>query len=95
MGYYIETSGSTNKALWLVENHEGELVERELALRIVDTYPNHDQGIVVVMDNGMFQAAGFAFDLNEFLEFADRSDPRPRQYVKMNRELAAKLSHFA
>ena len=94
MVHYIETSGTTNKALWLVEHHAGQLINRETALLVVETYPSHDRGIVVVMDNGPFQAAGFAYDLDEFTEFADPSDPRSRQYVEMNRTLAAKLSHY-
>ena len=78
MGYYIETGGLHGKAEAIVEQHGGEMVSREAARTAVDDCL---KAVIVVMNNGPFEAAGFAFDTAEFEAFHTPGDDRPKKYV--------------
>jgi len=51
-------------------------------------------GVIVVVDNGPFEAAAFAYSQREFDEFVSDRDPRPRQFVILDRAVAEKASGF-
>ena len=53
-----------------------------------------DKGLIVVVDNGMFEAAGFCYNEEEFKVFTDPRDYRHKQYVLINREDAEILSGY-
>lgn len=78
MGFYIETSSNKNKAQWLVDNAKGTIVNQAV--------PTHDSIPVVVLDNGLFEAAGIAFDESELAEFTRPQDRRRRTIVMVPRD---------
>lgn len=90
MGYYIETDAINGKAQYLVKNYGGKLVTRQEFLA-ADVKEN---GLIIVVNNGYFEAAGFCFNDGERQAFTDLSDDRPKQYVIMNRSLAEKLTGY-
>lgn len=90
MGYYIETGTLHEKAEIIKKKYGAKLITREEAAELVKDPLN---GVVCIMDNGAFEAAGFAFNESEFAAFA-RPDPRPRQWLRMNRKRLCELTGF-
>ena len=90
MGYYIQ-GPAKDKANFIVEKYGGEIVSRSKAFAAID---NSKMAVVVVLDNGPFEAAGFAYSMKEFQAFTDPGDTRDKQFVIMNRELAKKLTGY-
>lgn len=90
MGYYIE-GPTCGKADYIVKQHGGRKVSLEEAVKIVDD-PN--QAVIVVKDNGMFEAAGFMYDRLELERFTQPSDYRPTQFVVMDKAKAKELSRY-
>jgi hypothetical protein len=90
MGYYIETNSNKNKAQYIAANHGGKIVSRQ-ELLAADVNAN---GLVVVVNNGFFEAAAFCFSDRERQEFTDLNDHRPKQYVIMDRKLAEQLTGY-
>ena len=90
MGYYIQTGNLRNKASFLVENHGGEIVFDYKAQECL----NLGIGVVCVVDNGLFEAAGFVYDQREFDAFNDPADLRQKTWVVMDRQLAESLSGY-
>lgn len=90
MGYYIETPTSRNKARWIVDNLDGTLCTYDEAREAVID----GEGVVVVVHNPAFEAAGFAYDADEFDRMTDARDPRPREYVLIDYAVAAKRSGY-
>lgn len=91
MGYYIQTPTNKNKADFIVDNY---------GARIVNEIPkwSDDEAIICVIDNGPFEAAGYAYSPQELEEFAsaDLRDPqRVRTWLKMDKTLAKKLSGYS
>lgn len=91
MGYYIQ-GPACGKAAFICEEHGGMLVSEETASDLID---DPDFGVVVIMQNGPFDAAGFAFSRAEFAAFTDPYDRRPKQFVVMDRKEAEQLSGFS
>ena len=87
MGYYIEVPANLGKAKLIAELHGATILDRQPEW---DEFP--DLAIVVVIDNGLFEAAAYAYDELEFRAFTNPADLRPRQFLTMDRELARKLS---
>ena len=88
MGYYIETPMNHGKARYIVQHYNGVVATYEEA-KVAST----DQGVIVVLDNGPFEAAGFAYDESEFEAFT--SDGRPKSFVILERSLAERLTGFS
>jgi hypothetical protein len=84
MGFYIETDSPVCKAQQIIANHGGEIIPRP---------EKWEKGIVCVVSNGYFEAAGYAYDEREFEQFS-HPDGRPRQWVRMDDELAQELSGY-
>jgi hypothetical protein len=87
VGYYIEVPEHHGKAEQLVELYGAKLL---------DCQPPWDEfsdlAIIVVCDNGLFEAAGYAYDEAEFAAFTDPSDTRPKQFLVMPRDQAEQLT---
>lgn len=93
MGYYIEAPSNHGKAEYLVRTHGGERLVIPPAT--MEEIPE-GKALIVVIDNMIFEAAGFAHDQRELDAFTKNPrDPRPREYVIMDRALAEKLSGFS
>ncbi len=86
MGYYIEVPNHKFKASQLVELYGAEIVDKP--------HWGGPEGLVCVIDNGPWEAAGFAFSEAEFKEFA-RGDGRPKIWVQMDRAKAEELSGYS
>jgi hypothetical protein len=79
MGFYIETGGNHDKALWIVNNLHGEPMR-------CPTYYSGDYYTVCVVSNYAFEAAGICYNKREFDDFqATERDGRPREWVKVPR----------
>lgn len=89
MGYYIETDSTKGKAEYIQQKYNGRFVNQAEARSLVDT-----MGVIVVVDNGFFEAAAFAYDLKEFDEFTRPQDMRRKDFVVIERDLAKNLTSF-
>ena len=93
MGYYIKTEEETGehhgKSKFIVEKYAGRIVTEAEACQVVDS-----EGVIVVCDNGMFEAAGFAFDQGEFNAFTNPDDARRKTFVVIDREKAKELTNY-
>lgn len=91
MGYYIQRDDDENfgKAEFLIEKH---------GARLLPTAPewNDTDGIVCVVNNGSFEAAGYCYSPSELKAFKADSGPRqrPRKWLVMDKAKAAELSNF-
>lgn len=92
MGFYIQTTQNKNKARIIADNEpSARIVTLTEAARAID---DPDLGVIVVVDNGPFEAAGFCYNKDEFTAFTRRDDLRPRRYVIMDRARAEELTGF-
>lgn len=66
MGYYIEGRTVKGKAQYIVDELGGEIVPRPALFADVP----EGKALICVVDNGLFEAAGFACDEREFEAFA-------------------------
>ena len=86
MGCYINPP-SEPKETWLMSN--GKAVHTN---PISTNFPPYESLVetgmvpVVLMDNGMFTAAGVAYDGPEYIAFTEPSDPRPRLVFLVGRD---------
>lgn len=90
MGRYIQTSGNHDKAQEIVDLHKAVRVTQNDARLIFDA--GHDKAVIVVVDNGFFEAAGYAFDKREFEAFTLPHDHRHKEFLVMDKELAERLA---
>ncbi len=88
MGYYIQGPAKGKVEHILAECEGAKEVSIEEATGLVDS------GLVCVVDNGMFEAAGFVYSKREFEEFADPIDSRPKRWLSVPREWAEKESGY-
>jgi hypothetical protein len=88
MGYYIGVPSNHGKAELIRQLHGGEIIAA--APRWEDI--PEGKALVVVVDNGIFEAAGYAYDEQEYRAFTSPSDYRPRTYVLLDRDKAETLS---
>ncbi len=89
MGYYIEVPHNLMKAAQLVELHGAKVLDKQPVFNEVPS----DKAIICVINNGPWEAAGYAYNEREFNEFAT-PDGRPRTWLIMDRKLAIKLSGY-
>jgi len=91
MGFYIE-GPVLGKAEHIVDNLGGTAVTQEEAAQAMN---DPSKGVIVVVNNqGVFEAAAFAFSQQEFDEFVDPSDQRPKKFVVMDRARAEAESGY-
>lgn len=86
MGYYVETPVPFDKAHQLIQ-----MGARPFQGQFYDDIPEGEVAIVV-LDNGWMEAAGIAYNRNEFEQFTDPTDTRPRRIVTVPREVAITLN---
>lgn len=101
MGYYIETEAPTYKVQQLMSKYGCTLlslreqhtwksgVAREVCIKLMDSFD-----IVVVVSNGHFEAAGYAYDVGELDRFMNDEDRRPHWLLLFPKGEAAKLSGY-
>jgi uncharacterized protein (DUF1330 family) len=92
MGYYIETDSPHNKAEYIIKNYGGRLISYEEALFAMQSKKSH--AVIVIVDNGIFEAAAFAFSDAEFEAFTEKNDTRPKKFVVIDRNLCKKLTEY-
>ncbi len=91
MGYYIETGTAHGKANIIAKKFNGEVLPK--APNSYSDIPEK-KAVIAVVDNGIFEAAGFCYSEEEFKAFTNPQDRRPMQYVLIDRETAEKESGF-
>lgn len=89
MGYYVQTVSVRNKALIIAKAYNGKVVSKEAAAMQVEA-----MGVIVVVDNGPFEAAGFAYNKEEFKRFTLPGDTRPKKFVVIERDEAERLTNY-
>lgn len=89
MGYYIEVPENHGKAQQIVDLYGGRIIYEP------PTFENITPGyaIICVVDNGPFEAAGFAYNQAELNVFTV-PDGRPRVWVIMDRKKACELTGY-
>jgi len=89
MGRYIEgpAKGKVNHIVDM-----GATVISEDGARQIMESGDEDNGVIIVVDNGPFEAAAWAFDLREFKVFTNPRDHRPKTFLTMNRETIMKVA---
>lgn len=93
MGYYIETGALKGKADALVALYQAERITYQEAEKIA-LMKMGETAVIVVIDNGPFEAAGFAFSKVEFDAFHYGDNPRRKEYLKMKWSDACEASGF-
>lgn len=93
MGYYIQCKGHFDKAEKIAQEHNGLILS---GVKQAEDAFNAGLGVICVVRNPMFEAAGFCFSRDEFEMWADRQgrDHRPKTWVAIDLELAKKLSGY-
>jgi len=89
MGYYIQ-GPAKGKAKMLLDEEDAFLLE---GLEQAREAFAEGFGVICVVDNGPFEAAGFAFSQNE-LEVFIHPDGRPKTWLAMDLERARELSGY-
>lgn len=92
MGYYCNVDAVKGKADILVNRYEGKLVSQAEASKAIN---DPTKGVIVVVDNGPFEAAAFAYSPEEYDYFINNPmDNRPKQFVIVDRAVAKLLSGY-
>jgi len=89
MGYYIQ-GPTLGKAEAIIRQYNALQMSPEEALKALKA----GSGVVCVVENGMFDAAAFCYDEEEFDAFNDPHDLRPKTWLVMNLKKAKELSEF-
>lgn len=90
MGYYIQTPSSFDKATQICALYDGKQIDKPKSFEQIP----EDKALIVVVQNGFFDAAGYAYDEREFKAFTEPDDSRPKSFVLIDKEKAKKLSGF-
>lgn len=94
MGFYIQRSDddSKHKAEWLVDFYEGIVIDRPKSF---DSIPK-SKALIIVVDNGNFEAAGYIYNENEWnMATQNSKDFRVKTFVLLDKKLAEKISGYA
>jgi len=89
MGFYIQVPQHKGKAQQIVELYEGRIIP--CPNRFEDIPPN--KAIICVVDNGLFEAAAFCYNQDEFRVFS-APDRRPIDWVVIDHKKACELSGY-
>jgi hypothetical protein len=90
MGYYIEVNKPRGKAKQIVDQFSGQIISKPSSYKDIP----EDKALIVVVDNYLFEAAGYTFDEREFEAFTDSSDARPKEYVLIDKKIANHLTGY-
>lgn len=90
MGFYIQ-GPARGKAQMLCEQHNGVRLDGP-----PESYQElpEDKALVVVVNNGPFEAAGLCYNEREFDDFTSDSDPRPKEFVLLDKLTAYRLAGY-
>jgi len=91
MGFYVQTPIDKGKAQLIAKMYGGKIVDIHEAREA----NRNGEGVIIVVDNGPFEAAGFAYTEREFDEFTRLDDYRPKKFVVMDWDTAARASGYA
>jgi hypothetical protein len=89
MGYYIQTPKHQNKAEQIARLYGGTVVSKPDFSKVP-----FDKAVIVVVSNGPFDAASYAFNQSEFDAFHEPGDYRLKKYVLMDKTQAEILSGY-
>jgi hypothetical protein len=89
MGYYLPTPYNTYKAEYLINTFGAEKIDIHLAKVIIREDP--EKAIIVVIDNVLYEAAGYAYSERELDELSDPSDVRSKVILSMNKNTVLSL----
>jgi uncharacterized protein YecE (DUF72 family) len=82
MGYYLETPENFNKANFLCEEYNGQIISVEEAESLVNDPDS--VAVVCVVNNGFFEAAAYCYNAKEFEAFTIPEDARPKTWISFN-----------
>jgi hypothetical protein len=89
MGRYIQTEGNKNKAEEIAATYEGTIVSQYGATKAIN---DPIMAVIVVVDNGPFEAAAYAYSQAEFEAFIQPTDKRPKKFVIIDRKIAEEIA---
>lgn len=92
MGYYIQTSRNKGKAAAIVELHAARFISKKEAENYID---DPSKAVIIVVDNGPFEAAGFDYDRREWQAFTSPADDSPKQYLVMDRKKGERIDELS
>lgn len=90
MGKYIQVPEDKDKAKQIVVEYGGEIIPPPRTAAHIPL----GKALIVVVDNGRFEAAAFIYDEREFEEFNNPKDHRHHDYVLIDWDLACKLTGY-
>ena len=90
MGFYVQ-GPPLGKAKFIEQNYSGILATKSQAEKMLSEM---SKGVIVVVNNGPFEAAAFAFNKKEFDDFHGPNDYRTKQYVIIDRTKACELTKY-
>jgi len=90
MGYYIQVPEHFGKAEQIEALYDGMIIPKPNSFDLIPL----NMALIVVVRNENFEAAGFAYDEEEFAAFTYPGDLRPKKFVLMNRVMANELSGY-
>lgn len=92
MGYYIQTPGcNVGKADIICKEYNAKKILRPESWN--EIFEN--EGLICVVSNGLFEAAAFCYNEDEFKAFNDPTDTRPKTWLVMDRKQAEKISDYS
>ena len=92
MGYYLNggSLGSDNKTRTLVEDYGA--IEYAFCPKWQDIHPGN--ALVIVKENGLFDAAALIYSQTELEAFTDPSDTRPTHILLMDKKIAHEMCGY-
>lgn len=88
MGYYIETPNRLNKANYICDKYKGQVISQTEAEKLIGS---EEFVVICVVDNGIFEAAGYCYCEKEFKYFTHPSDTRRKIWLKLKDVKQAKI----
>ena len=88
-GFYIQTRYNTGKAEQIATMYDGRVIE----WIPFDAIPE-GKALICCIGNGSWEAAAFMFDKQEYNEFHEEGDTRPRSYALITWDEAVESTGF-
>jgi|688.fasta_scaffold61293_7 hypothetical protein len=77
MGFYIQCQNNKNKADEIISTFDARRVSKEMA----EAFAESEKAVICVVDNGLFEAAAYCYNMSEFKAFNRESDNRPKVWL--------------